>query len=164
MSKEDEFVGWIQENEAIIFKITTIYTNNGENQKDLYQEIVYQLWKSFDSFQNRSKVSTWIYRVALNTAITRKKKEKRSASTLPIEQIVLDHTNMEQDVEQERLQIMYAHIRQLNELEKGIILLFLEGKSHEEIANIIGLSKTNIGTKISRIKQKLKKSIIAAAV
>ena len=83
MNKENEFIRIIKENESIIFKITTIYTDNKEDQQDLYQDIVYQLWKSFDSFRNESKFSTWMYRIALNTALTRiKKKKKGSYSTL----------------------------------------------------------------------------------
>lgn len=160
MSKEEAFVQLIQENEGIIFKITTIYAKEQVDQQDLYQEIVYQLWKSYDRFAGKSKWSTWLYRVALNTAITRKKKNRRTLETLPIDQVVLNQIEGKDHILEERIQLLYAHIQQLTALEKGLILLFLEGKKHEEIAQITGLSKTNVGTKLSRIKEKLKKRIV----
>jgi len=160
MSKEERFVQLIQENEGIIFKITTIYTREEFDQQDLYQEIVYQLWKSYDSFSGKSKQSTWLYRVALNTAITRKKKSRKKVATLPIDQVILNQIAIKDQVLEERILLLYAHIQQLDTLEKGLILLFLEGKKHEEIAQITGLSKTNVGTKIARIKQKLKAQIV----
>ncbi|MEN0048965.1 MAG: sigma-70 family RNA polymerase sigma factor [Bacteroidota bacterium] len=159
MSKEEAFVQLIQEHEGIIFKITTIYVKAQVDQQDLYQEIVYQLWKSYDSFQGKSKRSTWLYRVALNTAITRKRKRQKSVDTLPIDQVVLNQMEIKDHLMEERVQTLYTHIQQLNTLEKGLIFLFLEGKKHEEIAQITGLSKTNVGTRLARIKQKLKAGI-----
>ncbi|WP_282085667.1 RNA polymerase sigma factor [Aquimarina algiphila] len=160
MAKEYEFTQIIKDHEGVIFKITTIYTNNHEDQKDLYQEIVYQLWKSFDNFRGDSKISTWMYRVGLNTAITRLKKEKRKGNQIGIDQVIMKQTD-QYDIEfEERLKILYAHIHGLNELEKGLMLLLLEGKKYEEIASITGLSPSNVGTKISRIKQRLKTQIV----
>lgn len=160
MNKEYEFIQIIKNNEGVIFKITTIYTNNKEDQEDLYQEIVYQLWKSFDSFKGDSKISTWMYRVSLNTAITRLKKEKRKGNQIGIDKVILQQTD-HYDIEfEERLKKLYAYVQDLNELDKGIMLLLLEGKKYEEIAIITGLSASNVGTRISRIKQKLKSKII----
>ncbi|PKV51243.1 RNA polymerase sigma-70 factor (ECF subfamily) [Aquimarina sp. MAR_2010_214] len=159
MSKEYEFTRIIKENEGVIFKITTIYTNNYEDQKDLYQEIVYQLWKSYDSFKGNSKISTWMYRVGLNTAITRLKKEKRRGNQIEIYDVIMRQTEQYDTEFEERLKKLYAHIHDLNELDKGLILLLLEGKKYEEIAVITGLSPTNVGTRISRVKQKLKTKI-----
>ncbi len=160
MNKEYEFIQIIKKNEGVIFKITTIYTNNKEDQEDLYQEIVYQLWKSFDSFKGDSKISTWMYRVSLNTAITRLKKEKRKGNQIGIDKVILQQTD-HYDIEfEERLKKLYAYVQDLNELDKGIMLLLLEGKKYEEIAIITGLSASNVGTRISRIKQKLKSKII----
>lgn len=160
MSKEYEFTRIIKENEGVIFKITTIYTNNYEDQKDLYQEIVYQLWKSYNSFKGNSKISTWMYRVGLNTAITRLKKEKRRGNQIEIHDVIMRQTE-QYDIEfEEQLKKLYAHIHDLNELDKGLILLLLEGKKYEEIAVITGLSPSNVGTRISRVKQKLKTKIV----
>ncbi len=160
MGKEQEFTRIIKDHEGVIFKITTIYTNNHEDQKDLYQEIVYQLWKAYDSFKGDSKISTWMYRVALNTAITRLKKEKRKENQIGIDKIITREIEQYDTEFEERLKVLYAHIHGLNELEKGLMLLLLEGKKYEEIAVITGLSPSNVGTRISRIKQKLKTQIV----
>lgn len=160
MGKEEEFVHVIKQNEGVIFKITTIYTDNKTDQQDLYQDIVYQLWKAFPGFRKESKISTWMYRIALNTALTRLKKSKRSGPTVPIDRVVLQETECYDNEFEERLKMVYAHIQQLNLLEKGIMLLLLEGKKYEEIAEITGLSPSNVGTRISRIKQKLKKQLV----
>jgi len=159
MQHKKEFIKAIKENEGILFKVTSIYCANKEDQKDLYQEIVYQLWKSFPSFRNDSKISTWMYRIALNTSITHLKKEKRNGTKIDLDEIIEYKIDQKDTLIEDRIKIMYAHIKNLNTLEKGIILLFLEGKSHNEIANITGFSTTNIGTKISRIKEKLKSEI-----
>lgn len=149
----------IKANEGLIYKITTLYTDEKQDRKDLYQEIVYQLWKSFGSFQEQSKLSTWMYRVALNTAIFHLKKTKKRVDTIPFE-LEMDSLIAEEDkVEEDRIKLLYEQIQQLNLLEKGIILLFLEGKSHQEIGEIVGISVSNVGTKISRIKEKLKSQI-----
>ena len=160
MGKEESFTRIIKENEGVIFKITTIYTQNEQDQKDLYQEIVYQLWKSFDSYRNESKISTWMYRVALNTAISQLNKNKRHSNNTGIDTIVLKPTENYDAEFENRLRIVYEHIHQLNILEKGLILLLLEAKKYEEIAEITGLSVTNVATRISRIKQKLKSRIL----
>ncbi|MCW5515223.1 RNA polymerase sigma factor [Muriicola sp. Z0-33] len=159
MGKEEEFAQIIKDNEGVIFKITTIYTNNQQDQKDLYQEIVYQLWKSYGSFRNEAKISTWMYRVALNTAIRQLQKQKRRPKGVPIDQVVAHQTENYDKEFEERLKLLYGHIKQLNVLEKGLILLLLEGKKYEEIAEITGLTPSNVGTRISRIKTKLKAQI-----
>lgn len=160
MQKETEFVQIIQENEGVIFKITSLYTDNRDDQKDLYQDVVYQLWKSFDSFRAASKISTWMYRVALNTALTRLRKSKRMGNKIPIDNVVLKQSENYDPEFEVRLKIMYSHIKKLNVLERGLMLLLLEGKKYDEIAEITGLSPSNVGTRISRIKQKLKKQIV----
>lgn len=162
MDIKNQFTKVIKENEGLIFKITTLYTHSMEDRDDLYQEIVYQLWKSFPSFQEQSKISTWMYRVALNTAIYHLKKSKREVTTIPINMEMLKLADHVDTVEEERIKMLYRRIHLLNLLEKGIVLLYLEGKNHEEIAAITGLSKTNVGTKLSRIKEKLKSQLIKA--
>ncbi|MGI9551835.1 MAG: RNA polymerase sigma factor, partial [Aurantibacter sp.] len=126
------------------------------DQQDLYQDIVYQLWKSYDTFRGEAKISTWMYRIALNTALTRLKKKKRQGHSVSIDQVILEQTENYDPEFEERLRMLYQQIGQLNVLEKGIMLLLLEGKKYEEIAEITGLSASNVGTRISRIKQKLK--------
>ena len=153
MQNKKEFVRIIQENEALIFKVSKVYTNSREDEQDLYQEIVFQLWKSFSSFRNESKISTWMYRIALNTAISNLNNEKRKGKFLPINERVLNKTDTDDPLREERYEILCTKIR--DTVEKGIIFLYLEGKSYEEMAVITGFTSTNIGTRLGRIKQKL---------
>ncbi|GGG35454.1 DNA-directed RNA polymerase sigma-70 factor [Dokdonia pacifica] len=159
MRKEEAFTQLIKENEGIIFKISRVYCDTRENQKDLYQDIVFQLWKGFDSFRGEAKASTWMYRVALNTAFTFLRKEKRKGTAVGIENL---HLTYEPDdpILEERLAEMYAQIRQLSDVNKGIILLLLEGKKYEEIATITGFSRSKVATRISRIKETLRTQLV----
>jgi len=159
MQKQNEFINIVKSNEGIIYKITMIYSDNKEHQKDLYQEIVYQLWKSFDSFRGDAKVSTWLYRIALNTSITYLKKEKRSGNKVSLDEVILSEIDHMDTIMEEQIKILHYHIKELNTVEKGIILLYLEGKSYEEIVSITGFTSTNVGTRLGRIKQKLKSQI-----
>jgi len=159
MRKEKRFTELIKENEGILFKITRIYTSSSEDQKDLYQEIVFQLWRGFDSFRGESKASTWMYRVALNTAFTFLRKDKRKGHKVTLDHIHLTYEPHDPILE-ERLKLLYAQIQLLSDVEKGIILLLLEGKKYEEIATITGFSRSKVATRISRIKQKLKKQLV----
>ncbi|GAB5399658.1 MAG: RNA polymerase sigma factor [Aureisphaera sp.] len=157
-NKED-FIRTIKANEGIIYKITHIYARNEEERKDLYQEIVYQLWKSYPSFQGKSKISSWLYRVALNTSIAHLNRAKRTKYTL-LDDFELGNIEDPEDSEfRDRMQVLYDHIYRLNVVEKGLILLYLEGKNYEEMAFITGFSVTNVGTRLGRIKQKLKTNI-----
>jgi len=158
--KEITFVKAIQDNEGIIYKIARMYSKDAESINDLYQDIVFQLWKYFDTFKGNSKLSTWIYRVALNTSIMQWRKEKRKGQKVDINHLFLKQTDTYNDEFDERLKLIYAHIKQLNNVEKGLMLLLLEGKKYEEIAELTGFTPTNVGTRISRIKQKLKQQII----
>ena len=160
MQDKTAFVAIIKENEGILYKITRVYTDTIEDQKDLYQEIVYQLWKSFDSFKGNSKISTWMYRIALNTAIAYLNKSKKRVRQVRLDFELSNPIDEKDSTTEERLKILYEMIKQLNVIEKGLILLFLEGKSYEEIANITGFSNSNVGTRLSRIKKKLKTNII----
>ncbi|MFD1293304.1 RNA polymerase sigma factor [Lutibacter holmesii] len=159
MQKQQNFIKLIKENEGIIYKITLVYAFNEEDQKDLYQEIVYQLWKSFDSFRGGSKISTWMYRIALNTSITSLKKEKRKGEQVSFNNDLLDRIDQIDTIMEDRIKLLYSHIKQLNTVEKGVILLYLEGKNYDEIAAITGFTSSNVGTRLNRIKQKLKSQI-----
>ena len=159
MQKQQNFIKLIKENEGIIYKITLVYAFNEEDQKDLYQEIVYQLWKSFDSFRGGSKISTWMYRIALNTSITRLKKEKRKGERVSLDSYLLERIDQIDTIMEDRIKLLYSHIKQLNTVEKGVVLLYLEGKNYDEIAAITGFTPSNVGTRLNRIKQKLKSQI-----
>ncbi|MDB5087784.1 MAG: polymerase subunit sigma-70 [Mucilaginibacter sp.] len=155
MNSKEEFIKVIKENAGLIYKVTKVYTNSREDAQDLYQEIVYQLWKSFGSFRSESKISTWMYRIALNTAIVHLNKEKKKGSHLPIDEWLMNKPDLNDTLKEEQVEILYSQIKKLDTIEKGIILLYLDGKSYDEIAGITGFSNTNIGTRLGRIKQKL---------
>lgn len=159
MQKQEAFIELIKENEGVIYKITKVYAVEKEDQKDLYQEVVYQLWKSFDSFDGRSKVGTWVYRVTLNTSITYSKRTKGSGPRVDFDLELLQTPDVHDEAEEEKLQLLYASIKKLNVIEKGIIVLYLEGKNYQEISAIMGFTATNIGTRLNRIRQKLKARI-----
>jgi len=160
MHRKKEFIQIIKQNEGIIYKISKVYADDIEDQKDLYQEIVFQLWKSFDSFKGKSKFSTWMYRIALNTSITYLNSQKRNSKQVSIDFELPNRVEENDGLMQDRIDILYAHIKELSIIEKGLILLFLEGKSYDEIANITGFTNTNVGTRLTRIKQKLKNQIL----
>ena len=158
MDKKQLFVKVVKEHQGLILKVAALYTNSSHDREDLSQEIVYQLWRSFDSFSGQAKISTWMYRISLNTAIKHLKQHKKAIATVPMDIETLSVPDRSEKDEQ-LIKTLYDNIRLLNLLEKGIIMLYLDGKSHEEIAAIIGLSITNVGTKISRIREKLKAHI-----
>jgi len=159
MDSNQVFTDIIKENEGLIFKVVKVYTYTSEDEQDLYQEIIYQLWKSFPFFRAEAKVSTWMYRIALNTAIACLNKEKRRSKHLPIDGLLINSTLANDTIKEEQVAILYAQIKQLNAVEKGIILLYLEDKPYEEIASITGFTVTNIATRLGRIKQKIKSQI-----
>ena len=159
MDKQDQFTAAIKANESFIFKIAAVYTNTSDDKKDLVQEILFQLWKSFDSFQEKSTVATWIYRVALNVALYQMKLSKKRFTTIAIEDDLLKIQDFDNEEAEERWKIFKQQIDILNPLDKAILMLYLEEKTHEEIADIIGISKSNVGTKLQRIKEKLKSKI-----
>ena len=160
MDKKDTFIKAINKNIGLIFKVSSIYTHNNEDRNDLSQEIIYQLWKSFDSFQQKSSLSTWMYRVAMNVAIHNLKMTNRKVSTIPLDEQFINFQDIDNSEIEKKWELLRRHIESLNLLDKGIIILYLDNKSHEEIAHIIGISKSNVGTKLSRIKEKLKKQIL----
>ena len=159
MDKKERFIAAIKVNEGFIYKIAAVYTNNSDDKNDLVQEIIYQLWKSFDSFNQQSSLHTWMYRVALNVAIFQLKVSKKSISTIPIDEQITYYQEKDDSDNEERWKIFREQIDTLNLLDKGIVLLYLDNKSYEEIAAIVGITKTNVATKLSRIKEKLKTQI-----
>lgn len=155
------FIKKISENNGIIHKVCNVYCNNPEEKKDMMQEITLQLWKSFPHFKEKAKFSTWMYRIALNTAITNIRKSKTSPILEAFTESQHDLAE-KQDIPNldEEINKLYKAIAKLNDVEKGIILLYLEKKPYAEIGGIIGLSEKNIGVKIVRIKGKLRKLML----
>ena len=159
MDIKETFITAIKENEGIVFKIASVYTNNTDDKNDLVQEIIYQLWKSYESFNHQSSLSTWMYRVALNVAIYQLKVSKKRVLTVPIDGQVLDYYEIDESQIDEKWKVFRQHIDNLNLLDKGIVMLYLDHKSYDQIAEIIGISTSNVGTKLSRIKEKLRTQI-----
>lgn len=138
-------------------KVCNMYCDNGEDRKDLFQEILIHLWKSYPSFKGDAKFSTWMYRVAFNVAIQhlRKEKKKKEDSVLP-EQFEQFYNEKEEEELGEEKRILQLAIKQLNEIEKAIIMLYLEDRDNEEIAEVIGITQNNVRVKMTRIRNKLK--------
>lgn len=158
---EKDFLQIIQKNQGIIHKVCSMYCDVEEDRKDLFQEIVAQLWKSYPSFRKESKFSTWMYRVALNTAITTFKKDKRRPEQkgLSYENAQIAEENYDTETE-ENIKILNHAVAQLTGIEKSIVLLFLENKKYEEIAEITGITQNYVRVKMNRIKKKLKKLMV----
>ncbi len=154
-----EFIEQVTQHEAIIFKVCQVYCHAKEDRQDLFQDIVLQLWRAFPKFKKEAKVSTWIYRIALNTAITRLRKETKKPQRQGIDQDILDLPSPEASQHEERFQTLMHIIGTLSSVEKAIIMLYLDDQSYKEIARIVGLSESNVGYKINQIKGKLKKMI-----
>ena len=148
------FLKMVEENQGIIYKVGKMYRDSKEDQEDLFQEIVLQLWKAYPNFRNDSKVSTWMYRIALNTAIAtfRKNKIKLEFKESFAKHNYCDYTEAQSENE-ERL---FEAIRTLNKADRALIALYLEDYPHREIAEITGITENYVGVKISRIKDKLK--------
>ena len=158
-SKKDKFLSLIEENKGIIYKVSNAYCRNVEDRRDLVQEIIVQLWKSFDKYDNKYKISTWMYRISMNVSISfyRKNRHRKELST-GFEENIFELSEDEKDFETEKnIGLLNQFISELKELDKALMILYLEGKSYQECAEILGISKTNVATKISRIKLKLKK-------
>ena len=158
---KDKFFSVVKNNQNLIYKICYSYCSNSEDRKDLQQEIMIQLWNSFTKFDGRVKISTWIYRIALNTAISFYRKDCRNKeNTASIEDSIIFLSGSESESEQdEKIDLLYKFIGRLNAMDKALILLYLDDNSYKEIAEVLGISETNVATKISRVKKNLKEQI-----
>lgn len=153
---EAEFEKIIYEHQALIIRVCDIYCKAQADKDDLFQEIVVNLWKGLSAFKHEAKLSTWIYRVSLNTAISKYKKARKNqlVYTEDVPEVAAGDTDQEAELSLS-IKVLYKGIDMLKPLEKAIILLYLEEKSYQEIADIVGLSKENISVKLVRIKKKL---------
>jgi len=156
MASEKEFTLLIEQNRGIIFKVIRLYVNHEEDERDLFQEVLFQAWRSYPNFKGQAKFSTWLYRVGLNTVLTFKRKP----------QLVVPHDNLstlKASVEEknypEETEALYIAIRELNEIDRMVISLHLDGYENEEVAEISGLTKNNVAVKLHRIKETLTKKL-----
>lgn len=158
VSKQDHFLSVIEANKGILYKVAHSYCKDPEDRQDLIQEIILKLWRSFDDYDEQFRHSTWIYRIALNTAISFYRKETtRKALARPLAENVFQMADLDANGPiEERTLFLHRFISELKELDKALMLLFLEEKSHKEIAEIMGITETNVATKIGRLKQVLK--------
>lgn len=154
----ETFIAIIDTHKKLIYKICYTYCSNRESRKDLQQEILLQLWTSFSKYDGRVKISTWMYRVALNTAISFYRRGKKHAQRhVGISEEVIWLSSEESHIEQdEDVRMLFAFIEKLNEVDKAVILLYMEGQKYREIAEVLGISETNVASKISRIKKLLR--------
>jgi len=164
MNKEPDkqaFVQLMQDNKGIIFKVCNAYCPNVHDREDLAQEIIYNVWKSWSGFDNSYKFSTWMYRIALNVAISYYRKQNRNTSTISLDETEKEiaDTTEQHDAAIENTLLLEKFINELNTLDKALMLLYIDGKSYAEIAEILGISETNTATKINRIKNNLKQKV-----
>ena len=153
---EKQFEKHITENELLIYKVCRLYAYSEADRQDLFQEIVIQLWNAFLRFKGQSKFSTWLYRVAINTAITGLRRRKEfivSYEPAALPQHSEDNTSAELE---EQLKVLHKAIKQLNQVEKAIVMLYMEDKTYEEMEDILGISQGNLRVKMNRIKEKLR--------
>lgn len=159
MNKELEhnFVTLLESNQNIVHKVCTLYTNNKDAHNDLFQEITIQLWKAYPKFRGDAKFSTWMYRIALNTAITLYRKSKRRINTENYDAFIYKIQANEYDpTEEQHLKLMYDAVKQLGDIEKALVFLYLEDKDYSEIAETLGITEVNARVKMNRIKNKLR--------
>ena len=155
--QKDQFLDILEKNIGIIIKIARAYSKTLHDKEDLINDITLELWKSFGRFKGDSKISTWIYRIALNTSMNyKRKREKDRLFFLDDLKQIENLSWLIEQPDSSHSEILYQCIDELDKLNKAIILLYLDGNSHDEISDVTGISKTNVGTRISRIKEQIK--------
>lgn len=154
----DDFETIIEQNRGIIYKVAHSYCKDPDDRKDLVQEIVFQLWGSFHRYDKSVKLSTWMYRVSLNVAISffRKDSKRKRLSTGLSDNLIEIIANDEPDDKEEQVKLLQQFISELPSLDRALMLLYLEDKGQKEIGEILGLTETNVSTRVARIKEKLK--------
>ena len=153
---ENDFLELISEQKRTIYKVCYVYAKDQDDLNDLFQEVVLNLWKGFPRYRGDSKLSTWVYRIAMNTCITFLRRSSTRPLTVPITADVAGSL-IEEEGKTGQLQELYRLINQLGKLERALILLWLEERSYQEMADILGISKGNVAVKLTRVKEKLKK-------
>ena len=157
--KVQSFKNIINENKGILYKVINTYCKDHKDRNDLEQEILIQLWKSFDKYNSDFKITTWMYRIAMNVSISFYRKNKKKPVNLSIDSIFIENNYVEKtDETNDNSRLLYFFINQLNKLDKAIILLYLEEYNYKEISEIMGITETNVSSKINRIKNRLKKN------
>ena len=157
---EKKFLSDFEKDQNIVHKVCRIYTTNQDQHNDLFQEIAIQVWKNYSKFRGEAKFSTWMYRVALNTAISLYRKSSRSIKTQDFSDVSFKIKSIDyDDTKDQQLKALYDGIRELSDIEKALIFLYLEDKPYKEIAITLGITEVNARVKMNRAKDKLKKSL-----
>lgn len=158
-SVKEEFLETLSNYQGIVHKVCLIYFRNKTDRADNFQEIIYQLWKSFPALQNINSIRSWIYAVSINTSISRLKKASRIEYREKLPEPIDQYDIIEELSTSEKFHRLLEAIYDLNEIDKSIMLLYLDEKSYEEIAGILGISKSNVGVRINRAKELLKQNL-----
>jgi RNA polymerase sigma-70 factor (ECF subfamily) len=156
---KDEFLDIVSQYQGILHKVCLIYFQDKDDRKDNFQEILYQLWKSYPSLKKHESLGSWIYKIAINTSIAKIRKESRYVNTESFPEVLDSYDLFEEFAQNENIKLLISGIHSLNDIDKSVIFLYLEEKSYQEISDIIGISVSNVGTKINRIKSQLKKTL-----
>lgn len=147
----------VKEHQGLLHKICRLYENHAVDRQDLFQEMILQLWKSFNNFREDAKRSTWIYRIALNTALSTLRKNKRRVPVSSSEKIPpVPVDEKEQRIQEEKFQFLDRAIATLSEIERALVMLYLEEKSYDEMEEVMGISSGTLRVKMNRIKEKLR--------
>ena len=156
---QDEFLALVEQHKGAILKVCSLYTRRADEKEDLFQEIVIQLWKAWPNFKGLSKFSTWLYRIALNTAISGLRKKKADIVLMDNNDIPHIEDGGDHQEKEEQLRRLYDAIRQLPEIDRAMVMLYLEDKSYEEMEDILGINQGTLRVKMNRAKEKLKRTI-----
>jgi RNA polymerase sigma-70 factor (ECF subfamily) len=148
----------VSEHRGMLHNVCRLYCQTAPDRQDLFQEIVFQLWRSYPSFRGEAKISTWLYRIALNTAISGLRKKRGLITTVDPERLPTELQDIQYSTEkEEQLRLLYTAIAQLSEVERALTMLYLEDKSYQEMEEILGISQNNLRVKMNRIRDKLRK-------
>ena len=161
---QDEFLALLNAHRALLYNVTRIYGHSPVDRDDLAQEAIANLWRAYPRYDARLKFSTWMYRIALNVAISWRRRERAQTRHLvPVGQEVLENVReLSASSQSEDVALLYAKIRQLDDLDRALMMLYLDGLSHEDISEVLGITRTNVATKISRLKVRLREEFRAA--
>ena len=155
MKQEEYFTQLVREHKSTIYTVRYMFSQDEEEVNDLFQETLINMWKGIDKFREESKISTWIYRVALNTCLLQERKKAKEVEKVPLTMDV----NLFEDDDEQTLQVRQLHQRigRLGLVDRALVMLWLEGMSYDEIGSVMGISAQNVGVKLFRIKEQLKK-------
>lgn len=158
-NKQSEFLALVEQHKGAILKVCALYTGRTDEKEDLFQEILIQLWKAWPNFRGMSKFSTWLYRIALNTAISGLRRKKADLVFMDGSALPDPHDTGDAALKEEQLKTLYAAIRQLPEIDRAVVMLYLEDRSYEEMEDILGIPQGTLRVKMNRAKEKLKRTV-----